>query len=344
MREWSLGRLKGECCLVYWSEGKRRRYRLGTSNPSQAEPLAAALYAELTRPAGTLIQDLWTGYIKDREGRAVVGTMEYTWRALKDRFGMREATSVTVDDCRAHVEQRRKAGIKDGTIHTELGHLRTVLKWAEDHRIIDRAPKIERPSKPRPRERHLTREEFARLLEAAKAPHIKLAMRLMIGTGARVTALLELTWDRVDLTRRLISLADPNDTRRLKGRAVVPIGDGLVAALREAKRGAFTDFVIEWSGERVASIKRGIKTAAKTAGIDDVSPHVFRHSAAVWLAESGKPMAEIAQFLGHSDSRVTERIYARFSPEYLRGSADVLDVGTYIVTTGQVEPAKENRQ
>jgi len=37
-------------------------------------------------------------------------------------------------------------------------------------------------------------------------------------------------------------------------------------------------------------------------------------------------MAEIAQFLGHKDSRITERVYARFSPTYLRGAASMLEL------------------
>ncbi len=36
-------------------------------------------------------------------------------------------------------------------------------------------------------------------------------------------------------------------------------------------------------------------------------------------------MSEIAQMLGHSDSRVTEKVYARFSPTYLRGAAAALE-------------------
>lgn len=51
-------------------------------------------------------------------GRAVVGTMVHTWKALKDRFGPLDGNAVSIADCRAHTESRRAAGIKDGTIHT----------------------------------------------------------------------------------------------------------------------------------------------------------------------------------------------------------------------------------
>jgi integrase len=36
-------------------------------------------------------------------------------------------------------------------------------------------------------------------------------------------------------------------------------------------------------------------------------------------------MTQIAQFLGHANSRVTERVYARFSPAYLAGAAAALE-------------------
>lgn len=97
------------------------------------------------------------------------------------------------------------------------------------------------------------------------------------------------------------------------------------AALSEARRGALTEFAIEYGGERVGSIKKGFAGAVARAGLADVTPHVLRHTAAVWLAEAGKSMAEISQYLGHSNSRMTEKVYARFSPTHLRGSADVLD-------------------
>ena len=56
------------------------------------------------------------------------------------------------------------------------------------------------------------------------------------------------------------------------------------------------------------------------------SPHVLRHTAAVWMAEDGVPIQQIAQYLGHNDSRTTERVYARFSPDYLREVAKALNL------------------
>jgi integrase len=99
----------------------------------------------------------------------------------------------------------------------------------------------------------------------------------------------------------------------------------LRAALLEAKRGSLSDYVVEWAGGPVRSIRKGFKAAAIDAGLHDVSPHVLRHTAAVHMAEAGIPMDEIAQYLGHSDTRITASTYARYSPEHLRKAASALD-------------------
>jgi integrase len=260
------------------------------------------------------------------EGRAVVGTMKHTWKALENRFAKMPGEAISIVDCRAHTAERRRAGIKDGTIHTELGHLRMVLKWAEKHRLIERAPNIERPTKPEPKDGYLTRTEATRLLDAANVPHVRLAILLMLGTGARSAAALELTWDRIDFVSGMIRLRNPFDLARRKGRATIPMNETLKTALLAAQQGSLTPFVIEWAGKPIASLKRGVKAAGRAIGRPDVSPHMLRHSAAVWLAEDGHSMDEIAQFLGHNDGRLTARVYARFSPTHLRKLASSLDL------------------
>lgn len=327
MPEWRITRYRGQYCVT-WNDpdGIRRRYKLDTDDYQEATRRAPGAFAQLTRPQGKLVGDLWEAYKRDKHDRAVVGTMTHTWKALRDRFGKMDAELITIADCRAHVEQRRAAGIKDGTIHTELGHLRMVLLWAKDHKLITEVPKIERPSKPEPKDAYLTREEVRAMVDAAKAPHVALAIRLMVGTGARNEAAMQLTWDRVDLDRKMIQLRNPFDKKPRKGRATIPINDTLYEALVEAKKMALTPYVIEWAGAPVKSIKRGLKKAAEAINRPDVSPHMLRHSAAVWMAEDGHDMNEIAQFLGHNNVKVTTMIYARYSPTHLRKLANSLNV------------------
>jgi integrase len=217
-------------------------------------------------------------------------------------------------------------GRRDGTIWTELGRLRSALKWAERKNLIPKAPAIYRPPMPPPRDLRLTREQAADFLNACTMPHVKLFVILALTTGARIGALLGLTWDRVDVNGRLIDLADPDRPRTKKGRAVVPINRTALAALQEARAGALTPFVIEWAGRPVKSVKRGLATAGRACGLPWVTAHVFRHSVASWLAEDGVSMEKIAELLGHADPRTTYKTYIRFSPDFLRDAAEALEI------------------
>jgi integrase len=109
-----------------------------------------------------------------------------------------------------------------------------------------------------------------------------------------------------------------------KKRAIVPMNDRLKAALLEAYKARTCDYVVEYGGRKIKNVFKGFREAAKKAGVD-ASPHILRHSAAVWMAEAGVPMSEISQFLGHSSSKITETVYARYSPTYLSKAASALN-------------------
>lgn len=326
MQEWRITRLRGGFALTFDRDGRRHRYTLNTNDPSEAKRIAPSFYAELNRPKGTTVADLWEAYRTDKASKSIATTMLYTGKSIKAHFGHRHGEDITKAECEAYTKSRREAGKSDGTIHTELGHLRTVLVWAVKKRMIKFAPDIERPTKPEPKDRHLTRAEARKLIAAATQPHVKLAMHLMLATAARISAILQLTWDRVDMERKLIYLRDPEDKSRRKGRATVPINKTLLRELQGVKDGSLSGYVIEWGGQPVKSIKRSIATAAEAAGLKDVSPHVFRHTAAVWMAEGGVPMSEISQYLGHTNLSMTVKVYARYSPEHLRKASEMLDL------------------
>lgn len=269
------------------------------------------------------MSDLWDLYREDRKGRPIAETMKHS-PAVLSAFGHLRPDQITVDGCRKFTADRRKAGIKDGTIWTELGHVRTVLGWAQKRRLISYAPYIERPAKPAPKDRWLTHDEIRRLIEAATTPHVQLAIVLMLATAARVGAILELQWERVDFERRQIDLRIDTEGPR-KGRAVVPMNNMALTALQQAQAAALSDYVIEWAGGPVRSIRRGFESAVTAAGIEGVTQHTLRHTAAVHMAAAGVPMSRISQYLGHSNEAVTARVYARFAPDHLRDAADVLD-------------------
>lgn len=306
-------------------DGARRRYRLKADTAKEAEREARDLIVRQTATsAGLTVEQIWDAYRADKKGRKIDAKMAVTGKNILPVFGHLLPSQITAEDCRKYSAARRALGRAEYTIHTELGNLRIALSWAAKTGLIPKAPTIERPQTPPPRDRYLTREEAAALIDAARAPHIRLAILLMLTTAGRIGALLELTWDRVDMQRGVIRLAT-NDLGPKKGRATVPINDTLRAALQDAKQHALSDYVIERAGKPVESIKTGFNAAVKRAGITHCTPHDLRRTAGRLMVENGTPIEEVAQFLGHSNPSITRAVYAQFSPGHLRSAAGSLE-------------------
>ncbi|MGQ3486075.1 tyrosine-type recombinase/integrase [Roseovarius pacificus] len=270
------------------------------------------------------VAQIWAAYIDHLGSKPTAKTMGYTGKAVLDHFGDFRPDQITTDDCRAYLAERLKAGRKIGSIHTELGHLRSALRWAVKQGVIARAPHIELPPKPDSDVQPLSDAQVRALIDGCEAPHIRLAVILLLATGARVGAILDLTWDRVDFDRGVIDLRLPDGLTR-KGRAVVPMNRMARAALESAHPARLTDHVIEWGGKRVHSIRKGYSAALGRAGMSGVSIHQIRHSVAVRMLAAGQPIEAVAQYLGHSNTAITYRTYARFMPEHLADAAEILN-------------------
>ena len=278
-----------------------------------------------------------TATLLTRKAKPVIGyeTLLTNAKALRRHLGDLQPTHLTKERIRFYrrqrqveghevgpADKRRKKPIQDGTILRELVTLRAALRWAKNEKWISETPYIEVPSQPAPRDRWLTRDEADRLLASAQALHVRTFLAICLYTAARAHAVLELTWSRVDLTAGIIDLGTATGG---KGRAaVVPVSASLRPYLEEARKAATCQHVVEHGSHSVASVKTGTRAAARRAGLPGVTPHVLRHTAATWMSMAGVPMEQIARMLGHRDVRITWRIYAKYSPDYLRQAAAAL--------------------
>lgn len=306
---------------AYWRDesGAPRRVSLRTSDRETASRRLIDLEAELKQKPVT-VAEIVEAYRTDKATKPVAERAKFAWQHLSPVFGHLRPDQVDRARTRAYAAMRRRAEIKDGTIIKELSILRAALRWN------DKATPaiVELPPAPAPKSRHLSRAEYRRLREAAKPiPHLYLFVVLAYTTAGRASAILELTWDRIDFDRAQIQLG--LGERRTKGRATTPMTENARAALIAAREGALCDHAVEYAGRPVRSVKRAFAAAAERAGITWCTPHVLRHTAAVHMVESGVPIAEVAQYLGHSSESVTYRVYARFSPTHLRRAASALE-------------------
>ena len=245
--------------------------------------------------------------------------------------------------------QGRRAGtigatgrpVMDGTIRRELEHLRAALIYAgrnPKRTGVKRAeiPAIVMPEKPEPRSLVLTQAQLDRLMAAAMGPEnepLTRAYRFIAiarYTAARRESILSLTWDRVDLKKRLIDFREPGRRQTAKRRVAIPIDPHLLPILIRAKRERDAqdpkpDFVLDTPG----AVKRTFATAVRNAKLPGTTPHTLRHSWATDASERGVPVARIALFMGDSVDTV-ERNYIHRSVGYL---TDVLP------DRGSVSPA-----
>lgn len=312
---------RGKFYAVWTDEqGRTQRASLRTASREEAERRIVDFRREMAAPVGSTVGDYVQAYLDYKKDRIrdhvrLVGA----WANARGTFGALRPDQITPELCVEYAKHRRAMGRSDGTILKELNVIRQGLNW---NKVA--TARFEAPAAPPPRDRYLTKEEARKLLDGCVQPHVRLFVRLALQTAGRRSAVLGLTWDRVDFEHDRINLTVVGEANR-KRRATVPMGDQLRKELLAAQEAAQTPYVIEYAGERVMNIKKGFAAAAQRAGLADLTPHDLRHTAAVWMAEDGVPFEEIAQYLGHSSSKVTFSVYARFSPTHLRRASKSLE-------------------
>ncbi len=321
MSEWRIKLWRGKYAAVRSKGGQTERMSLRTADLGEARRRLADF---VSRPTGDLVGELVASYLADKDKTAIRAVdLRGAWKQAEATFGHLRPDQVTRDVCRSYRDMRYAAGRKPNTVRKELEVVRAALNFHKKGHVAV----FELPAPPPPKERYLTRDEARSLLKACRRyPHMRAFIALSLATAARQSALLELTWDRVDLTRRRIalSLGDSADQDR-KRRATVPINRRAYLYLRVLQASATCPYVIEWGGHRVLSVKKGFAAACARAGVSGATPHVLRHTAASWMAEKGVDMFRISKFLGHTNTKITEERYAKLHPDFLSDAADALD-------------------
>jgi integrase len=108
----------------------------------------------------------------------------------------------------------------------------------------------------------------------SSAPHLKAVRDASLGYRSACQRLAALKWNSIDFDKGMINLRDPDETRPMKGRAVVPMNDTARAALLVAQRARTSEYVIEYHGEPVASRQEGAQAGGARSGGRMSAAHV----------------------------------------------------------------------
>ena len=168
----------------------------------------------------------------------------------------------------------------------------------------------------------LSKEEVKSLIYAASTIKSKLLLKLLYGTGLRVSECVNLNVKDLELNEHI------GWVRKGKGGKdrMFRIPDSLTSDLKKYLTTQHGPYL--FTGENPITprnIQKIVKHAAEKAGIKkDITPHTLRHSFATHLLEAGTDIRYIQVALGHSKLQTTE-IYTKVTSEQMKKIKSPLD-------------------
>lgn len=262
---------------------------------------------------------------------------------LEDRFAAKRLSQITPLDLEELKSDLFKKELSPATVKHVLVLVRQMINkaiawdlWQGDNPI----KKIKLPKLNNKRERYLTQDEAALVLEEMKGASQQLyEIGLMsLCTGMRAGEVFKLKWGHCNFEEGIIHVADPKGGEPRKTYMTSAIKEMLEAKVRRNPsdlvfKARGNDKIIKDRGddqikEVSRSFERAIVRLELNDGIDDprqrVYFHTLRHTFASWLALKGTPILTIKELLGHKSLAMTER-YAHLSPDHKRTAASSVD-------------------
>jgi integrase len=237
------------------------------------------------------------------------------------------------------LQAKRKAkGLALATIDDEIGVVRTMISVAFDNDMVGadtlRAFKkvkklLKRNSNAR--DRILSKNEFDALMKELPG-HLKPIVATGYYTGMRLGEILCLTWNKVDLKKRVIQL-EHTDTKDKEARNI-PIMDELYEILKSIPPALHDNHVFLYNGKPIGIIRRALERACERAGIlygqkvkGGFIFHDLRHTFNTNMRKAGVPESVIMEITGHSTRDMFDR-YNTVDSEDTRKAVDQLE--TYL--------------
>jgi len=246
--------------------------------------------------------------------------------------GVNDVDRVTRQDIMNYLLTLKDRGISSNSISRALVAIKMFYRFLIQERLAkdDVAGVLESPRLVRPLPNVLGMADVDKLLSAPDlrdwmGMRDKAALELMYATGMRVSELVELTMEGLNLDVGFIKCRGKGDKER-----IVPIGRAAKGAIEryaekvrptlQKKGGTDPHLFLSRLGKKVSRVSfwKMIKRNTKLARIKkDITPHTLRHSFATHLLERGADLRVVQEMLGHADISTTQ-IYTHINKERLK--------------------------
>lgn len=174
----------------------------------------------------------------------------------------------------------------------------------------------------------------------------RIAFKLMLLAGLRLSELCGLQWEDVDYEKGVLHIRRnrihgngigiyEKEPKTEKSKRTIPLPKSLMTELKEYrnwlknyfdKRDVCPYLIVNNALEAVhpRTVSVWLKDIENKYGFKRVSCHGLRHSYCSFLLSQNVPLQTVSRYMGHSDSAVTLKVYSHFIPETQNQALDAL--------------------
>lgn len=253
------------------------------------------------------------------------------WLNLNEGIDVIDATQLNISDYMRHQEEEGRSG---ATISRCLASLKNFYLYLVSSGFLEKTPvmdiHIDRGEKKLPQ--ILTGREIELLLAQpvcvdAKGYRDKAMLEVMYATGMRVTELISLDVDDVNLELGIIKC---NGVKKTRAIPLYPMAlRALSIYMRDIRESMIADpdeaaLFVNVGGSRMSrqGFWKILKHYQDSAHIEkEITPHTLRHSFAVHLLENGADVGSLQELMGHCDISSTQ-LYTQMLNQKLKNVYD----------------------
>lgn len=240
--------------------------------------------------------------------------------------------NVSREQITGYMTQLKEKGLAAATIARKLAAIKAFYRFmtAEGYMDANPAEVVEAGTKGIKLPRVLSEDEVVRLLNqpditTAEGFRDRTMLEVLYATGMRVSELINLTLERVDLNMNYIIAFGKGSKER-----IVPLGSVAAEFLQQYLEKVRPKLTHEERNTNIVFLAFGgheltrqrfwqiIRAYGRKANINKaLTPHILRHSFATHLLDNGADLRSVQELLGHSDISTTQ-IYTHLTNKRLR--------------------------